>query len=342
MRHFANEFDPKEIDAAGRVLINVPQEGEDDGDWLEVFDLVGRWRAIHAGPLRTFRTNLRRRVGRRDIVAQRLKRLPTIISKLERLSRLRLSKMQDIGGCRAIVPTTHDAFRHATELLDSRVRHRLIRHRDYIESPRSSGYRSLHLICSYNSEKSALWHGLNTEIQIRSRLQHQWATAVEVVGFFTENDLKSNLGDSTWFRFFALMSSVVAAQENSPRVPGTPKNETDLAREVRTLATELGVTERLSAFRAITSGIQRFQRVGNPWVVLELDLDARMVAARTFRPREEDAATAWYAEKELESRGIRNKHVVLVSARSVNELQRAYPNFFADLNEFRSFGRRNY
>lgn len=132
------------------------------------------------------------------------------------------------------------------------------------------------------------------------------------------------------------MSSVIAAKEASPSVPGTPETDEDLAHEVRALATELGVTERLNAFRAITSGIQHFQRVGNPWVVLELDLDARMVAARTFRPREEDAATAWYAEKELESRGIRNKHVVLVSARSVNELQRAYPNFFADLNEFRS------
>lgn len=189
MRNFANEFDPKEIDAAGRVLVNVPQEGEDDGDWLEAFDLVGRWRAIHAGPLRTFRTNLRRRVGQRDIVAQRLKRMPTIISKLERLPRLKLSNVQDIGGCRAIVPETTDAFQHATDLLDSRVRHRLTRYKDYIRSPRPSGYRGLHLVYSYNSEKVAHWHGLSTEIQIRTRLQHRWATAVEVVGFFTENDL---------------------------------------------------------------------------------------------------------------------------------------------------------
>ena len=335
MKHLATQFDPKEIDAAGRVLANVPQAGEDDSEWLRAFELVSRWRATHAGPLRTFRTNLGRRVGRRGIVAQRLKRMPTIISKLERLPRLKLSRMQDIGGCRAIVPTVDDAFGLATELLDSRVRHRLIRHKDYIEHPRPSGYRSLHLIYSYNSEKPTRWQGLNTEIQIRSRLQHQWATAVEVVGFFTENDLKSNLGDSTWLRFFALMSSVIATQEDSPGVPDTPNKTSDLVREVGALATELDVTERLNAFKAITSGLHRFQKFGNPWVVLELDLDAQMIAVRTFRPRDEDAATAWYAEKELESRGIRNKHVVLVSARSVNELRRAYPNFFADLNEFR-------
>ncbi|MCY4474730.1 MAG: RelA/SpoT domain-containing protein [Chloroflexi bacterium] len=335
MTRFVEQFDPKEIDAAGRVLANVQEVGEEDSEWFEAFRLVSDWRAVHAAPLKTFRNRLGRRVGRRGTVAQRLKRMPTIISKLERLPRLKLSKVQDIGGCRAIVPTTNDAFRHATELLDSRVRHRLVRYRDYIERPRSSGYRSLHLIYSYNSEKSAIWNGLNTEIQIRSRLQHQWATAVEVVGFFTENDLKSSSGDAKWLRFFALMSSAISRLEDMPIVPDTPGNESDLVHEVSALATELEVTKQLNAFRAITGGIRHFQGFGNPWIVLELDLDARNVMMRPFRPNEEDAATAWYAEKELESRGIRNKHVVLVSARSVNELRRAYPNFFADLSEFR-------
>ncbi len=333
--HYADEFDPKKLDAAGRVLAIVPAEGEDDSEWLAAFDLASRWRATHAGPLRTFRTRLWRRVGNRGIVAQRLKRMPTIISKLERLPRLKLSKMQDIGGCRAIVPTANDAFVHATELLNSRVRHRLIRHKDYVEEPRPTGYRSLHLIYSYNSEKSTQWQGLNTEIQIRSRMQHQWATAVEVVGFFTENELKSNLGDPAWLRFFALMSSVIADREGMPTVPDTPNAPTDLVREVRTLASDLEVSKQLDAFRAITGGLSQFHGVGNPWIVLELDLDARTVTIESFRSKKEEAAVDYYAKKEIESRGVRNRHVVLVSARSVNELRRAYPNFFADLNDFR-------
>ncbi len=32
MKHLATQFDPKEIDAAGRVLVDVPQEGEDDSE----------------------------------------------------------------------------------------------------------------------------------------------------------------------------------------------------------------------------------------------------------------------------------------------------------------------
>ena len=332
---YPEQFDSKEIDSAGRVLAKVPAEGEDDGEWIEAFELVSRWRATHAGPLRTFRSNLRRRVGSRGIVAQRLKRMPTIISKLERLPRLKLSKVQDIGGCRAIVATPNDAFRHSTELINSRIRHRLLRYKDFIDDPRPTGYRGLHLIYSYSSERSARWDGLNIEIQVRSQLQHQWATAVEVVGFFTDNDLKSNLGDSRWLRFFALMSSVIAERENAVSVPDTPRNKAKLVDEVRALATELEVTGQLNAFKAITRGLEHFQGFGNPWIVLELDLNAKSIAIRPFRPTQEEDATAWYATKELESRDNPLRHVVMVSVRSVNELRRAYPNFFADLNHFR-------
>ena len=93
MTEFVEQFDPKEIDAAGRVLANVPEVGEEDSEWFEAFKLVTQWRALHAGPLKAFRNNLGRRVGRQGIVAQRLKRMPTIISKLERLPWLRLSRV---------------------------------------------------------------------------------------------------------------------------------------------------------------------------------------------------------------------------------------------------------
>lgn len=242
---FAEQFDSKEIDQAGRVLANVPSEGEDDREWLKAFELVGRWRGVHAGPLRTFRNNLGRRVGRRGIVAQRLKRMPTIISKVERLPWLKLSRMNDIGGCRAIVSTSADAFRVGIGLLDSRVRHELIRYDDYIDRPRNTGYRGLHIVYRYVSDRNPHWQGLKTEIQIRSRLQHQWATAVETVGLFTGDELKSNLGDARWLRFFALMSSVITRIESAPLVPDTPTDKNQLEREINTLAQELDAETQL-------------------------------------------------------------------------------------------------
>src|SRR4051812_46820847 len=71
------------------------------------YDLVNNWRAAHSFPLNTIQTNLRYRARKVDanrmVVTQRLKRLASIRSKLERRPSMRLSQMQDIGGCRAVV-----------------------------------------------------------------------------------------------------------------------------------------------------------------------------------------------------------------------------------------------
>ncbi len=39
-------------------------------------------------------------------------------------------------------------------------------------------------------------------MQIRTAVQHSWATAVEVVGAFTAQSLKSSQGNEKWLDFF--------------------------------------------------------------------------------------------------------------------------------------------
>lgn len=170
MTPHSGDFVPEEIDRAGDTLVAGPQPGL-EGEWLKARRLVNRWRASHSRPLNTFRMNLRRRVGDRDIVAQRLKRLPSIITKLERLKWLKLSRMQDIGGCRAIVDSANESFKLAADFADSRVRHELVRYDNYIDEPRRSGYGGLHMVYSYHSDRNDLWNGLKTEIQVRSQFQ---------------------------------------------------------------------------------------------------------------------------------------------------------------------------
>jgi len=70
------------------------------------------------------------------------------------------------------------------------------------------------------------------EIQIRTLLQHAWATAVETVGTFINMPLKSSLGDEGWLRFFALMGSAMAIAEGKSTVPGTSENIQELRNEV--------------------------------------------------------------------------------------------------------------
>ncbi len=62
---------------------------------------------------------------------------------------------------------------------------------DYIEHPKESGYHGIHLIYQYRSDKRTDNNSLKIEVQLRSQLQHAWATAVETVGTFVQQALKS-------------------------------------------------------------------------------------------------------------------------------------------------------
>ena len=328
-------FDPGALDKAGDILVAGTLDGNEQ-EWLDALELVNRWRGAHSRPLNTFQVNLRRRLGSGGIVARRLKRLPSIRSKLERLTWLKLSRMQDIGGCRAVVSEADDAFNLAADLADSRIRHTLVSYNNYINEPRRTGYRGLHLVYAYHSDRAGQWQGLNTEIQIRSQLQHQWATAVETVGTFIGDDLKSGRGNSDWLRFFALMSSFIARLEEKAIVPDTPPGDMDLLEEIERLDATLGITERLAAFQSVASSLTGPRRIANHWVVLELDLQANEVTGHAFRPNDLDSAVEWYLKRELDSREEGRLEVVLVSSSSLSDLRRAYPNFFADLTLFRS------
>src|SRR5919204_46159 len=222
-------YSHEQIDEAGRILIATLASPEDRERALAI---TNNWRSSHAFPLNTFQMTLRRVVRRFDAdptVAQRTKRLPSIVSKLERLSWLSLSEMQDLGGCRAVLSDVEtaqavaDFYRH-----HSNIRHRLLREDDYIGQPKRSGYRGIHLIYAYESDRNPTFNKLKIEMQIRSRLQHAWATAVETVGAFTAQALKSSAGERDWLRFFALISAALAAREETPSVPETPSDSREL------------------------------------------------------------------------------------------------------------------
>ena len=124
--------------------------------------VVNNWRSSHSFPLNTFQATLRRRARTLDnkaIVVQRLKRLPSIEGKLNRQT-TRLTQMQDIGGCRAIVQSVTQVEKIIAIYKKSNIknptkgaskRHEFVRERDYIANPKSDGYRGVHLIYRYHS-----------------------------------------------------------------------------------------------------------------------------------------------------------------------------------------------
>jgi (p)ppGpp synthase/HD superfamily hydrolase len=200
----------KDVDAAGAALT---AESSAQIDLEAVLGVIDNWRACHAFPLNTFQMYLRsktKQVDKQGIVAQRIKRLRAIELKLRLMPRLRLSQMQDIGGCRAVVRSVGAVVALHGLYRESQIKHRYLHHDDYIQTPRASGYRGVHLIYRYYSDKNPAYNGLKIEMQLRTRLQHAWATAVETVGAFKDQPLKSGLGDEQWLRFFALMGSILA------------------------------------------------------------------------------------------------------------------------------------
>jgi putative GTP pyrophosphokinase len=109
-----------------------------------------------------------------------MKRAPSIVSKLQRFDGMNLARMQDIGGLRAVLGSVSRVRKLEAMYRNSKFRHVLV----YIAHPKSDGYRGIHLIYRYSNSLAPAYDGLSLELQVRTRLQHAWATAVETMGTF--------------------------------------------------------------------------------------------------------------------------------------------------------------
>jgi len=333
-----------EVDAAGRALVTAMRASEWDDKSLETYygalPIINNWRAAHAYPLNTFQATLRgkaRRVDSNAIVAQRTKRLWSIWHKLDRFKTMQLSQMQDIAGIRAIVTTNDQAQELFHSYQSSSLRHSR-KVTDYIAKPRASGYRGIHIIWKYMSDKpgAQVYNGLQLEMQIRSSLQHTWATTVETMGTLTRQALKSSLGDNNWLRFFALMGSVIALNEGAPAVPDTPSDVGELLTE---LTDYTGRIYALSRLRTIGVALRQFEEnvgdaSGARYFLLELTPDTDTIKITGFTSNQSQEAQARYTEVEERMKADERSDAVLVSVDSISSLRRAYPNYFLDTGAF--------
>jgi len=214
---------------------------------------------------------------------------------------------------------------------NSDIKHSLIDEDDYITTPKKTGYRSYHLIYKYFSDRNDNYNGLKVEVQLRSNLQHAWATAVETVGTFMKQSLKSNRGEKEWLRFFALMGTAIAETEKTPPVPNTPTNPEDLKVEIRDFVNRLEVINRLEAFGGAMKTLESPTIAGAHFYLLELDPTAKNTKITGFKMRDLDVALQQNLalEKTIPlSQGkdpmAEGKDTVLVSAESIVALKRRF------------------
>lgn len=304
----------------------------------EMTAIINNWRSSHNFPLNTFHVGLKKRSQKLDphaITAQRIKRLASIGLKLERFPTMTLGQMQDIGGCRAILGTI-DQVDQLVELYQrGDLKHDLYEIDDYIFEPKDSGYRGIHLKWKYRSDKNMKYDGLRIEMQLRSRLQHVWATAVETVGTLLSVSLKSSQGDDEWLRFFALMSCAFAYREGTDRVPGCPPNYSTLIKEIRILARKLDVSNKLKAYAGALDLIEDHASPSDHFFLIVLDAANQNVRVQTYKQSQSKEANLAYIQREEAMRKEVGVDVVLVSVDSLKSLRSAYPNYFLDTDIFR-------
>jgi putative GTP pyrophosphokinase len=238
----AAPFTKGEVNRAGVLLLdlrermrrNATERAVADSEEQKLdkaWEVLTWWRSLHARPLSAVAANLRYHVDRSDArvrarieVTQRLKRLDTLIGKLGR-ERGNVTQMQDIGGVRAVVPSLRHVYVVRRRLLKSWG---IIRERDYIAEPKSSGYRALHLIVGRM--------GYPIEVQLRTIGQDVWANQVEETGRQVGLDLKFGARHERLDSIFLEVAELIARfdraelsphdlREGLKRVPSLPIGE---------------------------------------------------------------------------------------------------------------------
>lgn len=209
------KYSKGQVNRAGRFLAAWAEappgkdglpEGWGVDEVIRAFECVTWWREQHARPLSNVAAGLRYHVEQEDAlidgrvdVTQRLKRRITMITKLNRERGMNLARMNDIAGVRVRLPD----LRHL-QLVSRRLRKSWTVEgvQNYIATPKSSGYRALHLIV-----KRRDWL---VEVQLRTVRQDAWANRVEDDGRRLGAAFKFGAGDADVLDYYRVVAEAFA------------------------------------------------------------------------------------------------------------------------------------
>lgn len=329
------KYSRKEIDKAGKLIIST---STDVFDLAEAVVKVDDWRKLHLPVIELLSGYVAKLLAQNDInvafSSQRLKRMTSIKEKLERKPDMGLGGVQDIGGGRFVFDDMESLLK-AKECISSatfpdfKLDHEPY---DYISRPKDSGYRSIHFVYKYIKPDTDL-DGMRVELQIRTKLQHDWATAVETAELISHSSLKASQGDESWLYFFKLVSAIFARKENQPVNDSFKEmTEEDYCTEYYKINNEYKFVDNLSALVGAVNLTERQSFTGG-YVLLVIDYNEKKVRIRHFKQDETDMANEQYAQIE-KSINKEQGAVVLVAVSDVKELGEAYPSYFLNADEF--------
>jgi len=346
-------FSGKQVIRAGEDLI-LPNIVEQPEAFTKAMNILSEWRFSHDEAIFIALNKLKPiaiKKDRKAIFAHRLKRHRSIVAKLLRFKKMKLKNMQDIGGCRAIVSNEKKLLQIVRDLKrmpEFKNLHGKYRIKNYLNTPKDDGYRGFHIIGSFRLKEGVR---RNIEIQLRTLIQHYWATAIEIIDLFENQELKFGFGDENWKKFFIYVSKQLALMEKIHMFETFPtqkqyssylsiiQNDEDAlegCKQAQFYAKKLRVLEKLNVYTESINVIDE-QLVNSDYsgsVLILLDIEKKSVSSVLYPPEASKEAEKAYLEAEKENANNENVTVAKVSADAVGGIKEAYPNYFADSKGF--------
>lgn len=309
------------IDKIGNLLKNSTSLEKSE------YQALLQWRNSFSSTLDYYHIKLKEKIDPAEVknISRRFKRIDSIHVKLKRFKTMRLSTLQDIAGLRVVLADELALQKAFTKLRGLPSKHELKKVDNYYAHPKQDGYRGIHLI--YQSEKSTL-----VEVQLRTELQHIWATAVEIYGALQNTSFKTGDGEQSWKEFFSYLSSYFAIKENSsPLTDHIKLSEKKIKSKLIKLIKKLNVIERLNAstnsIQVITNKFNQTGKSGK-YALIELDLKKQTTTVEFFTKKDLTKAIEIYTRKELAQDNNHFKNIVLVNIDDIKKIQQSYPNYF--------------
>ena len=318
------------IDRAGSTL--AKESFRDAKEMLEAEDIFDEYRKSHLEPLSETTLELQRWLNEYDheyYIAQRLKRKPQIIRKLNRLS-VRLTQLQDIGGCRVIVEK-NDLINKIFAFLQSKINNthdlKLVRTTDYRERGRDiTGYRSMHLLLERSGKK--------LELQLRSRVQHYWAESIERTSVIYGKHLKESEGDSKVISYFQKLSDTFFEIESGRTPSMRSRLELDLAKnDAENIIRKESSSQAIDSYvnediiLALTEKEKHSPSPINNWIIV-FDWNSGKFVSWDIVGRTPDEAIKAYVNYEKQFPASDNYEVVLIGSSNVATVRRTHSHYF--------------
>jgi len=105
--------------------------------------------------------------------------------------------------------------------------------------------------------------------------------------------LKASNGETDTLRFFALISSHFALEEETTIVPGTPNNRKDIIKSIINLDLKNKYLDFLSAISVGISHASDTSKPRNGYYILKLNYITRVLNLRYFKANQIDEATKY-------------------------------------------------